>query len=201
MNEKELEREVDESEFQQIAEEVSKIDKKELEKMREEVTSYEDNGIEYVDVPLDAQQIKEKYALLRKLEIEDAYNTLQLNKMVEQLESDLPNRLLQDTIDKFEKDLAEGMITKGNNGIEKREPATEAEKKMMEIEVKYLKQELEQGLPTKNLRNQISQFKINLEKEEAPGNNIKKLRKEIRNKKETVLSSRYQMMNPKKYVG
>lgn len=194
--------EIDESEFKKIEEEVSKLDEKELEDARNKAKPYEENGIEYIDFPLDKKQLREKYVLLKKMEIDDAYNKLALSEMMDQVEKNLPRRLLKDSIDNFEKDIAEGMITKNNNGVEKREKATDAEIDMMKIKVKHLKEELTQDLPMKNLRNQISQFMINMEKEDAPGKNIKKLRKEIRSKKETGLSSRYQQQNkPRSYVG
>lgn len=194
--------EIDESEFKKIEEEVSKLDEKELNDARNKAKPYEENGIEYIDFPLDKKQLREKYVLLKKMEIDDAYNKLALSEMMDQVEKNLPRRLLKDSIDNFEKDIAEGMITKNNNGVEKREKATDAEIDMMKIKVKHLKEELTQDLPMKNLRNQISQFMINMEKEDAPGKNIKKLRKEIRSKKETGLSSRYQQQNkPRSYVG
>jgi hypothetical protein len=203
MNESELEnKDIEETEFQQLEEETSKISEKELEELRNNVESFTEEGVEYVQVPLDAKQLKEKYIALKKMEIDNAYNELALSEMFDQAEKQLPRRLLQDSINDFTKDLAEGKISKNKNGVEIREDATEAERDMMQIKLNHLKKELELDLPMKNLRNQISQFKLNMDRDDAPGKNIKKLRKEIRLKKETVLSTRYQAPNKSKtYVG
>jgi len=203
MNEEEIKNKVlDELEYKQIEEEVSTLSEDEIEKLRNEAKPYTDKDMEYIDVQLDAKGLQEKYILLRKLEIDKAYNEIALGEMYDQVEIKLPARLLQDTIDKMEKDISEGMITKKKDNFETREKATEAELDMMKIKVKYLKQEAQQNLPMKNLRNQISNFKMQLGSDESPDKNIPKLRKAIRTKKETVLASRFQQQaGPRNYVG
>lgn len=195
------EKEINEEEFKQIESEVSQLDKSQIEELQDKAESYIEEGIEYVDLPLDAKGIQEKYILLQKAEIDQAYNDLTMKEQSLQLEEDLPKRLLEDSIKEIEKDLENGVISKDRSNPVVKVPATDAEKTMLRIKLAIMKDELAQNLPTRSLRNQIAQNKFMLDSPDAPGKQIKKLRKAIRNRKETVLSSRAPVKSKGSYLG
>lgn len=184
--------EITEKEVEKVVEELKELNEDQLEKERQKAkdAAYIEKGVEYVDYPLDAKELKEKYMMLRKAEIDSDYNTLSYDEMIAQLDANLPARLLQDSIDEMRKDLEEGMITKTRNGVETRTKATEAEIEMIKIKIKSLEKERDLNLPMRNLRLNISRFKESLDQPDSPGKQIPKLRKAIREKKETVLSTR-----------
>lgn len=146
-------------------------------------------SFELVERDLDDDTLTEKKIQLMQAQIHKDKSDMSLAEMEEQLDAKIPLKFLEDDIAKLEKDLA-NKVTKNDKGEE--QPATEADLKYMEIRLKYLKKSVELDIPMRELRLNMHTLRTAKNRYDAPEQQIKKLEKEIRERKETTLSTRTQ---------
>lgn len=160
----------------------------------EQQTQQEEPKFVYEEVPMDEDRLKEKKIQLLSMELNKDDSDLQLEHYLEQLDMRLPMLLAEESIAKLEKDIAEKKTKDG----ETYRDATPAELLLMNLQLKNLKKQLELDMPMRDLRFKVAQIRFAQEQPDAPHKNIKKLEKEVREKKETIIKPAIQ---PQTMVG
>ena len=146
--------------------------------------------IEFVDVALDDEGLEEKKMMLESAKLNKDDSDIQLDEMERKLDSKLPLRLLEDTIKQTEEDLKNKVFRRRGPNGDFLTDATEAEMDLMKISLESMKKMRKLDIPMRDLRFQINSLRRQKKAVDAPEQQIKKLEKEIRNKKETVPSNR-----------
>ncbi|MFW9853343.1 MAG: hypothetical protein ACFFDS_10380 [Candidatus Thorarchaeota archaeon] len=142
--------------------------------------------VKFKKIKMDEEIFREKKRFLTACEINHSTMENNIAELEEQLDLDLPTRLLDDDIKKLEDQIKRkvGMNAYGNE-IE----ATDADIDMMKIVLKKYKKEKKLGLPKKKLRLEIMKLKDAQEMPDAPAKQIKLLKKEIREKAYEIIDN------------
>lgn len=144
-------------------------------------------SVEYVSRDLDDSELIEKKLQLMQSEIHKDKTDISLEEMEKQLTSKIPERFLDDDIKAVKEDIANK--TKKNEKGDKI-PATDSDLEYMNIRLQSLEKSKELDIPMRELRFAIQELRYKKNRFDAPEKQIKKLQKEIRERKETTLASR-----------
>jgi hypothetical protein len=165
----------------------------ELIKVMDETSPYE-----YVDRDLTEEELTEKKLQLIQAEIHKDKTDIDLAEMEKQLDSKLPSVFLDDDIKSVEEDITNK--TK-NDKDGKKIPATEGDLEYMKNKLVSLKKSKELDVPMRELRYAIQELRYKKNRYDAPEKQIKKLQKEIRERRETTLSTRVKGEPESSYIG
>jgi hypothetical protein len=133
---------------------------------------------------LDEAELSEKRIHLLYCELEKDRSDLSLAEMEQQMTDKVPTMFLDDDIAQLENDIKAKYVTK-----EKRE-ATEADLIYMKSTLGFMKKKKKLDIPMRELRLNILKLQNAKGKQDAPEYQIKKLRDELRTKKEANLAPR-----------
>jgi hypothetical protein len=151
----------------------------------------------FTEVDLDEDQIKERRSWLIDAQIQKDSNDIQEAQMNRTLDLKLPLLQLEDDIAAIEKEMAEGIVRKfRKDGSMEVKPATEYDKLNQQVQLDAWKKMKELDLPMREFRLQMADFVKGRQRPDTKENQIKKLEKEIRNKKAVVLKSRIKNIPP-----
>lgn len=150
-------------------------------------------AVEFVVRDLDDDELTEKKLFLEHCEIQADRSTLAIEEMTAQMDSNIPMRMLDDDIATLEKDLKEKRYKNSKGDYEE---ATECDLDLMKIQLAILKKSKKLEIPMRELRFKIQDATYKKKRIDSPDNQIKKLKKEIRERKETTLASRVQPRAP-----
>jgi hypothetical protein len=151
----------------------------------EVVTSAQTSNLDnqFIEVELSEEELVEKKLMLDDCEISKDETDTQLAELEKRLDSRIDARFLDEDIAKLEKDISENKNKQG-------EDASEADIAYMNIQLETLKKHKELDIPMRKLRQNIAQLRYTKNRPDAKEQQIKKLQKEIREKKATTLKSR-----------
>jgi len=144
-------------------------------------------------IPLTDEQIENQKMELENSKIIFEDDKIVLDDLREQLTLQIPNGQTKEMIKKLQNWIKSG---KGKDQHGKEEPLTEMDKTEFRLTIKKLKKQLELDLPTRRLRLQINSMKRKMNRLDYPGNQIKKLEKQIKLKyaevyEETPMEGKY----------
>jgi myosin heavy subunit len=145
--------------------------------------------VKFVERELTEEELKDKKLQLMHAENYKDKQELAIAEMEAQLDAKIPLRFLEDDIAKVEKDI-ESKSVKDDKGNVKE--ATEADLDYMKIRLNFLRKTKELDLPMRELRFSLLNAKIGMDRVDSPSKQIKKLEKEIRERRETTLAARHQ---------
>jgi hypothetical protein len=156
-----------------------------MEENNEIVTSKQTSNLDsqFIEVELSEEELEEKKLMLEDCEISKDETDTQLAELEKRLDARIDARFLDEDISKLEKDISE---KKNKSG----EDATEADIAYMNIQLETLKKHKKLDIPMRKLRQNIAQLRYTKNRPDAKEKQIKKLQKEIREKKATTLKSR-----------
>jgi hypothetical protein len=132
--------------------------------------------------PLSEDELTEKKLHLMQCEIQKIESDLEVEELTAQLDSKIPMRFLDDDIAEVKKQIE----TKKKEDKD----LTEADLEYLRIQLKKLEKAKEQDVPMRKIRLKLHHLQYQKGKMDAPENQIKKLQKEIREKKAKVLIHR-----------
>jgi hypothetical protein len=138
---------------------------------------------QFTEVELTEEELEEKKLMLEDCEISKDETDTQLAELERRLDSRIDAKFLDDDIAKLEKDISENKNKQG-------EDASEADIEYMKIQLETLKKHKELDIPMRKLRQNIAQLRYHKNRPDAKEKQIKKLQREIREKKATTLRSR-----------
>ena len=148
------------------------------------------NGPQLATRELTEEDIHRKRIQLEHAKMNKDDTDLQLKEMEAQLEKKIPARLLDDSIAELKQDIKDKVIRRNKGGNETIEEATEADLDLLGVKLNTLIGMKKADLPMRDLRSQIAILRERKSAVDAPEQQIKKLEKEIRERKETTLASR-----------
>jgi hypothetical protein len=137
----------------------------------------------YEEVPLTEEQVTNKRMDLEICKQTFEQDSMDLEELEKKLDLKLPILQTKDMIGRFKQFLADGF---GEDQYGNKKELTEADRLEFDLIIKKLEKQLELDFLMRRLRLQISQFKKKLEQVGYPGNQIKKLEREVREKKASV---------------
>jgi hypothetical protein len=132
------------------------------------------------------EELREYKLQLAHCEMQRDESDLSLSEMEENLEKKIPSRLLDDDIEKLEKDIKDKVIY---DSFGKKIPASDADIDRMNITLKKFKMMKKLDIPGKKLRQSINQLRDAKLRPDAPELQIKKLKKAIREKAYEVVDN------------
>ena len=135
------------------------------------------------EIELSEEELVEKKLMLQDCQINKDETDLEVAMMEARLDKRIDAKMLDEDIAELEKDISEKKNKKG-------EDASPAELEYMQIQLEHLKKTKELDIPMRKLRFQIAQARYTKNRPDAKEQQIKKLEREIREKKATVLKSR-----------
>ena len=133
----------------------------------------------FTKVPLTEEQIENIRMDLEMAKITFEDDKMVMEDLVEKLELQIPNKQTNEMIDKLEKWVKN---KKGKDAQGNEQDLTEMDVLEFKLTIKKLKKQLELDLPTRRLRLQINSMRRKMARLDYPGNQIKKLEKQIREK-------------------
>lgn len=145
---------------------------------QEEKTKYD-----LVDIKLTNEEVEDKKLNLLDCELKKVESDLTLAEMMKQLELQIPNKFIQDDIKKTKDCIKNKVSTEGK-------PTSDADIDYLTIRLEFLEKTLKEDIPMMRLRLQINSLKMAKDRLDAPEKQIKKLQREIRERKSTVPRSR-----------
>jgi len=129
--------------------------------------------------PLNEDELIEKKLHLIQCELQKDESDLEVEDLQRQLDAQIPKQFLQDDIDAIKEQLKTGM---------------KDDKELTASDIEYLKIQLEKlnkakklDIPSRKLRLRLHSLQYQKKRIDAPEQQISKLKKEIREKKETIL--------------
>jgi hypothetical protein len=137
------------------------------------------------EIELSEEELVEKKLMLQDCQINKDETDLELAMMEARLDKRIDAKMLDEDIAELEKDISEKKNKQGKD-------ASPAELEYMKIQLEQLKKTKELDIPMRKLRFQIAQARYTKNRPDAKEQQIKKLEREIREKKATVLKSRVQ---------
>ena len=133
--------------------------------------------IKYKKVEMTDDELTEKKLHLAYCKLKRDSIDVDLADMEEQLDKKLASRLLQDDIDNLVKNISEKIRDKQDGSTV---PATDADLVGMNIALKKFNKQKDLDIPSRELRLNINKLRDAKKRPDAPGKQIKKLEKEIR---------------------
>jgi len=135
------------------------------------------------EIELSEEELVEKKLMLQDCQINKDETDLEVAMMEARLDKRIDAKMLDEDIAELEKDIAEKKNKQGKD-------ASPAELEYMKIQLEQLKKTKELDIPMRKLRFQIAQARYTKNRPDAKEQQIKKLEREVREKKATVLKSR-----------